>query len=99
MTVLVFKGSAIYVPTGFTPNGDGKNELLKPRYIGIKKLEYFRVFNRWGGMIFQTSEISAGWDGMIRGVKQPTGTFVWMLKAEDFAGKVYVMQGTSTIIR
>lgn len=97
--ILVFKGSAVYVPTGFTPNNDGLNELLKPRYIGIIKLEYFRVYNRWGQLVFSTKDLNAGWDGKLAGQKQPTGTYVWMLKAEDLAGKIYQMKGTSTIIK
>ena len=97
--IKVFKGSAIYVPTGFTPNSDGKNDILKPMYIGIRKLDYFRIFNRWGEMVFQTNDTGMGWSGLLRGMNQPTGTFVWMLKAEDYAGKIYVMHGTTTIIR
>jgi gliding motility-associated-like protein len=97
--VKVFKGSAVYVPTGFTPNGDGRNDYLRGLYIGIKKVHYFRVYNRWGQEIFSTTTLVNGWDGTIKGVKQQTGTFVWMLKAEDLAGKIYEMRGTSTLIR
>ena len=99
VNVIVFKGSAVYVPTGFTPNGDGKNDLLRGLYAGIKKVHYFRIYNRWGQEIFSTTSLSEGWDGKIRGVKQQTGTYVWMLKAEDIAGKIYEMKGISTLIR
>jgi len=99
VNIRVFKGSAVYVPTGFTPNGDGRNDYLRGLYVGIKKVHYFRVYNRWGQEIFSTTSLTEGWDGTIRGVKQQTGTYVWMLKAEDIAGKVYEMKGTSTLIR
>ncbi|HET9746626.1 MAG TPA: PKD domain-containing protein, partial [Chitinophagaceae bacterium] len=99
VNIKVFKGSAIYVPTGFTPNGDGRNDYLRGLYVGIKKVHYFRVYNRWGQEIFLTTSLIEGWDGKIRGVKQPTGTYVWMLKAEDLAGKIYELKGTSTLIR
>jgi gliding motility-associated-like protein len=99
VNIKVFKGSAVYVPTGFTPNGDGRNDYLRGLYIGIKKVHYFRVYNRWGQQIFSTNSLIEGWDGTINRVKQPTGTFVWMLKAEDLAGKIYEMQGISTLIR
>jgi gliding motility-associated-like protein len=99
VSIIVFKGSAVYVPTGFTPNGDGKNDLLRGLYVGIKKVHYFRIYNRWGQQIFSTTSLSGGWDGTIRGVKQQTGTYVWMLKAEDIAGKTYEMKGVSTLIR
>lgn len=99
VSVIVFKGSAVYVPTGFTPNGDGRNDLLRGLYVGIKKVHYFRIYNRWGQEIFSTNSLSEGWDGTIRGAKQQAGTYVWMLKAEDIAGKIYEMKGISTLIR
>lgn len=99
INIKVFKGSAVYVPTGFTPNGDGRNDYLRGLYIGINKVHYFRIYNRWGQQVFSTTSLIDGWDGTIRGVKQQTGTYVWMLKAEDLAGKIYEMKGTSTLIR
>lgn len=97
--VKVFKGSAIYVPTAFTPNNDGLNDLLKPNYVGIKNLYYFRVYNRWGQIVFSTNNTGAGWNGTFNGISLPTGTFVWTLKAADITGKVYELKGTTTIIR
>lgn len=99
VNIKVFKGSAVYVPTGFTPNGDGRNDFLRGLYVGIKKVHYLRVYNRWGQLVFSTNSLTAGWDGSINGVKQQSGTYVWMLKAEDLAGKMYEMKGTSTLIR
>jgi len=99
VNIKVFKGSAVYVPTGFTPNGDGRNDFLRGLYIGITKVDYFRIYNRWGQLIFSTNTLIDGWDGKIKGVKQPTGTYVWMLRAEDLAGKIYEMKGVSTLIR
>src|SRR5688572_582418 len=95
----VFKGSAIYVPTAFTPNKDGLNDLLRPRLIGIRQLDYFRVYNRWGQVVFASTTRNAGWDGTINGINQPVGVYVWMLKAKDVVGKVYDMKGTTLIIR
>jgi gliding motility-associated-like protein len=97
--IKVFKGSAVYVPTGFTPNGDGRNDFLRGLYVGIRRVYYFRVYNRWGQQIFSTTNLIEGWDGTIRGAKQSTGTYVWMLKAEDLAGKIYEMKGVATLIR
>ena len=99
INIEVFKGSAIYVPTAFTPNKDGLNDLLRPRYIGIKQLDYFRVFNRWGQVVYTTTNRNAGWDGTINGISQPAGVYVWMLKAKDVVGKAYDMKGTTLIIR
>ncbi len=99
VNIKVFKGSAVYVPTGFTPNGDGRNEYLRGLYIGIKKVHYFRIYNRWGQQVFSTTSLIEGWDGKLGGLKQQTGTYVWMLKAEDLAGKIYEMKGVFTLIR
>lgn len=99
INITVFKGSAIFVPTGFTPNNDGRNDRLKPYYVGIKTLHYFTMYNRWGELVFTTKDLSAGWNGMLRGMPQGTGTYVWFLKAVDYVGKVYDMKGTTTIIR
>ncbi len=95
----VFKGSAIYVPTGFTPNGDGTNDRLGPYYVGIREIGYFMLYNRWGELVFSSKNASSQWDGMFRGVKQPTGVYVWRLAAVDYVGKKYEMKGTTTLIR
>ncbi|MBI1342750.1 MAG: T9SS type B sorting domain-containing protein [Terrimonas sp.] len=95
----VFKGSAIYVPTGFTPNDDGLNDLLKPMYIGIRQLEYFIIYNRWGQKVFETKDLSAGWNGRLNGQVQSTASFVWMLKAVDYVGKKYEMKGSFILIK
>jgi len=99
VSIEVFKGSAIYVPTAFTPNGNGLNDLLKPNYIGIKKLHFFSIYNRWGQQVFTTSNINQGWDGKQGGKPVGTNSFVWMLSAEDIAGKIYKLKGTFTLIR
>lgn len=99
ITVKVFKGPEIYMPTGFTPNGDGKNDVFKPFTVGITKLNYFRVYNRWGRLLYSTSNLNEGWNGRIGGVDQPTGTFVWMVQGVARDGKVITKKGTVTLIR
>jgi gliding motility-associated-like protein len=97
--IKVYKGPEIYVPTGFTPNNDGLNDLLKVIPVGIKEFRYFRIYNRWGQMVFSTPDPSKGWDGKINGVDQPTGTFVWMAEAVDYKGNLINRKGVVTIIR
>ena len=96
--IKVYQGPEIYVPTGFTPNGDGKNDQLVPVPVGIQELKYFRVFNRWGQMIFETKNPSRGWDGTINGVEQ-TGVFVWIAEGIDYTGKTVSRKGTTTLVR
>jgi len=95
----VFKGSGVYVPTAFTPNHDGRNDLLKPGYKAIRKLLYFTIYNRWGQPVFSTTDLGGGWDGTQGGKPLGTGSFVWMLRAEDVVGQVYQLKGTFLLIR
>jgi gliding motility-associated-like protein len=95
----VFKGSGVYVPTAFTPNGNGLNEILRPGYKAIKKLSFFTIYNRWGQVVFTTSDPAKGWDGRFNGKPADAGTFVWMLRAEDVVGQVYNQKGTFVLIR
>lgn len=100
LTVKVFNtGPTVFVPTAFTPNNDGKNDILKPILAGIKRLEYFSVYNRWGQRIFTTSTAGQGWNGAIGSLPQASGTFVWMVKAIDYDDKPYTEKGTVTLIR
>ncbi len=97
--VRVYKGPDIYMPTGFTPNGDGKNDRFTPFPVGIKEVKYFRVFNRWGQLMFSTTKIRDGWDGRLDGREQPTGVYVWMAEAITNDNKVITKKGTVTLIR
>lgn len=100
LNVKVFAGGpTIYIPTAFTPNDDGKNDVLKPIAAGIKQIEFFSIYNRWGQMLYRSSENNRGWDGTFGGVKQAPGVFVWMVKAVDFNNKPYFQKGTVALIR
>lgn len=97
--ITVFKGAAIYVPNAFTPNGDGRNELLKPLYLGIRKLHRYSIYNRWGELIFTTSDLSKGWDGTYKGKQLAMAGFVWLIEAEDYLGFLHEEKGTTTLLR
>ncbi len=99
VTIKVYKGPELYVPTGFTPNGDGKNDLLRPFPVGITKLNYFRVYNRWGQLLYSTTILREGWDGRYGGIDQPLGTYVWMAEGETRDGRRISKKGTVTLIR
>lgn len=89
----------IFVPTAFTPNKDGKNDILKPIAVGITQLNFFRIYNRWGQLVFETKELEKGWDGTINGVPQASGTFVFVTQGVDYTGKVIFKKGTCVLIR
>jgi len=99
LNVKVYNGPEIYMPTGFTPNGDGKNDKFKPFTVGITNLNYFKVYNRWGRLIFSTVKINDGWDGLLSGVEQPSGTYVWMVQGVARDGRLITKKGTVTLIR
>lgn len=90
---------SVFVPSAFTPNNDGKNDLLRPVAAGIKSLDHFSIYNRWGKLVFTTRQQLQGWDGTINGVPQGTGTFIWSVKAIDYLGHAYNRQGTVILIR
>ena len=99
VTIKVYDGPEIYVPNAFTPNGDGRNEVFKPFPVGIKKLNYFRVFNRWGQLVYSTTDFNKGWDGRIGGAMQPPGTYVWMAEGITKDDRVITKKGTVTLIQ
>ena len=97
--VRVFPSDYIYVPKAFTPNGDGRNDVLRPLNVGIKQLKYFRVYNRWGNLIFETTKMNEGWDGTHRGSKLASDTYVWSAEGIDQNGKLIRRSGSTTLIR
>jgi gliding motility-associated-like protein len=99
--VLIFAEKEIYVPKGFTPNNDGQNDRLYPILVDIVKLNYFKVYNRWGKLMFHTesAEPGKGWDGVYNGVKQPSDSYTWVSEGLDAEGKTVVKSGTVVLIR
>jgi gliding motility-associated-like protein len=99
--VRVFRVTDIQVPDAFSPNGDGNNDRLYPFLIGIVELKYFRVYNRWGNLVFETknSNPSLGWDGTFKGQLQPAETFIWMAEGIDLYGQSIKRGGNTILIR
>lgn len=89
----------VFVPTAFTPNGDGLNETVYPITVGIRKLNYFNIYNRWGELVFTTTQNKVGWDGTLAGRPQGSAVFVWTVSAEDYQGKKITLKGLVTLIR
>jgi len=89
----------IFMPNAFTPNGDGRNDVYRPILVGIRSLDFFRIFNRWGQEVFATSANGKGWDGRLGGRLLETGTFVYMIQGKDYIGKVHSKKGTLLLVR
>jgi len=97
--VKTVKQVELYVPTAFTPNNDEKNDFLHPISMGIKQINYFRIYNRWGELVFESKSERPGWDGTYKGVKQATQTVVWIAEGLGVDGKIYTRKGTSVLLR
>ena len=89
----------IFIPTAFTPNADKLNDILIPKPVGIKQFNFFRVFNRWGLMLYSTTQQGQGWDGTYAGNQQASGTYVFVAQAVDYTGKLIIKKGTVVLIR
>lgn len=89
----------VFVPTAFTPNKDGKNDYLRPVALGVKEFRYFRIFNRWGNLLYEMRGEQNGWDGLSQGVAQQTQTVVWMYEGIGVDNKVYIKKGTAVLLR
>jgi gliding motility-associated-like protein len=100
-TVYVDPLSSVDVPTAFTPNGDGTNDIVYVAGWGIKKLNYFKIYNRWGELLFETDDITIGWDGTYRGVPQNTETYVYEVSVEPYIDnfKPVFKKGTIKLLR
>lgn len=93
-------GPDIFVPSAFTPNNDGRNDLFQPVAAGVRSIDLFDVYNRWGQLVYRTTNLhSLGWDGTYKGELLTAGTFVWVLRATDFTGVPFVKKGTVVLIR
>ncbi|RYE23081.1 MAG: T9SS type B sorting domain-containing protein [Sphingobacteriales bacterium] len=92
-------GVEAFVPTGFTPNKNGKNDVLRPLFNGTVTLKYFKVFNRWGQQVFQTNKVNEGWNGTIKGSPQPSETYTWILEYIDNNGDIIKKSGRTLLIR
>ena len=86
------------VPTAFTPNGDGQNDLFLVRGGPFKTIN-IRVYNNWGQLIFETNDQFEGWNGTFNGTEQPLGVFVWVVEVEMFNGEKIKKTGDVTLLR
>ncbi len=90
----------IVFPSAFTPNNDGKNDRYRPRIVGLVDVDYFRVYNRWGQLLYETKSPVEGWDGMFKGVPQEVDTYVYEFSGKSTVGKEPVhQQGNFTLMK
>jgi gliding motility-associated-like protein len=100
-TVEVYNGVCrIYIPTAFTPNNDGLNDVFKANFgEGISEF-HLQVFNRWGQAIFDSRKINQGWNGYYRGIQQPVGTYIWIIHYKNIQENIQEeLKGTVTLLQ
>ena len=91
--------TGIFIADVFSPNGDGINEFIKPVCVGISKFKFFKVYNRWGNILFETTDASKGWDGKFRDQVQPADSYIWLVEGIDTNGKEIRKTGVLNLIK
>ena len=86
------------VPSGFSPNGDGSNEILYVRGAAISTLD-LKIYNRWGQLIFETTSQDKGWDGTFNGQPQPMDAYAYVLLVSFIDGTAQTLKGSITLLR
>jgi gliding motility-associated-like protein len=86
------------VPNAFTPDKFGQNAVIKIKGFGIGKLDW-RIYNRWGQLVFQSSDIYKGWDGYFKGKLQPMDVYAYTIDAVLTNGEKIRKTGDITLIR
>jgi gliding motility-associated-like protein len=98
INIKVYKGPEVYIPNAFSPNADGRNDRFRYIAVGMKKIYFFKIFNRLGQLIYNSIDQS-GWDGIFQGRSQPSGNYTWMISGEDYNGKPYLKNGNLLLLR
>ncbi len=88
----------IGVPSAFSPNADGNNDVLYVEGMGVSKID-FKVFNQYGEMVFQSGDIEHGWDGTYKGAKENPGVFAYVLEYTFIDGKNGLLKGDVTLVK
>jgi gliding motility-associated-like protein len=89
----------IFIPNTFTPNGDGLNDVLYVRTMTLSSLKFFRVFDEWGQMVFETNNLQQGWDGNVNSKQAATSVYVYELEGTCQNGYDVRKTGNVTAIR
>ncbi len=93
------KTSELYIPNAFTPNGDGLNDVFKIYNLTNESVIDFRIFNRWGNIMYRSEDNQAEWDGKSKSTEQPTGVYGYLIKVAYDDGRIVTYKGTLTLIR
>lgn len=96
--VIVDMDEPLFVPSGFSPNGDGRNDVFRVANLTFQKVQEFRVFNRWGQEVYNSTDNRKGWDGTYKGKKQDPGVYQYIIKVAHPDGRSQVFKGDVTLV-
>ncbi|MCS6933976.1 MAG: PKD domain-containing protein [Chitinophagales bacterium] len=96
--IQIFELPRVFIPTAFSPNGDGANDVLRVLTSGTKYFQ-FKLYNRWGEKVFETNNSLDGWDGKYKGIDQPMGVYVYTLNVAFEDNTTRVIKGSVTLLR
>lgn len=99
VNINLIKDSYFAIPKAFTPNADNRNDRLIVNVIGNITLKWFRIYNKWGNLVFETRMLQDSWDGYFNGKLQNTGGFIWIAEGLDFRGRQVLEKGSFVLIR
>jgi gliding motility-associated-like protein len=99
LQMLVLKKPGVYLPSAFTPNNDGLNDVIKPYLVGMRSLKRFTIYNRNGNVVFSTTKQNEGWNGTYQGRQSEVGVYVWMVEYTGTDDKVLLQKGTISLVR
>ncbi|MBL0077742.1 MAG: gliding motility-associated C-terminal domain-containing protein [Bacteroidetes bacterium] len=89
----------LYVPSAFSPNNDGVNDVMAPLGKCIYNNLSFKIFNRWSELVFETNSTQNGWNGFYNSTEQPVDTYLWVLEYTDSKNKKYYQKGMFSLLR
>lgn len=96
--ICILPPTPLFIPDIFSPNDDGLNDVLFVRGQGLLEMS-FKVYDRWGEMVFESADIDRGWDGQFRGEAMPSGSYIWLLRARLNDGLIIEERGNVRLIR
>jgi gliding motility-associated-like protein len=97
-TAVIHVAKNLLMPNAFSPNGDGANDIFRIPAGAPLKLSEFSIYDRWGRLLFSTSDISKGWDGTVNGIKVVSGVYAYLIRGTNDKGNV-LLKGTVMLVR
>ena len=100
MLITVISLNLLDLPTAFSPNNDGVNDVFRiARWLNVERIDEFAVYNRWGQKVFSTNNIEDGWNGTVKNEKADMGVYMWMVTGLTKDGKDILEKGNVTLLR